>query len=109
LFFSFSSHSYYFLHRKKQLLFEIKPPDEGADEDAPPVIVSKWICHKTQKLSDMYDHIGDDVKSQVNDEPEGQPINNFYHVSSFFILNIFCFVSINIENALINEQQGKNF
>jgi hypothetical protein len=45
----------------------LKPPEEGAEEDTPPVIISKWLVNRTQKISRLYEPTAEDLLNQ--DEP----------------------------------------
>jgi hypothetical protein len=38
----------------------LKAPEE-TEEDAPPVVNSKWIVHATQKLSNLYEPTPEDL------------------------------------------------
>ena len=54
-------------------LFEMKPPEDADDIDAPPVTTSKWIAHKTQAVSNALEPSADDlvVKEEVEEMAEG--------------------------------------
>ena len=53
-----------------EYLTTAQPPEEGAEEDTPPVITTRWIVNKTQQLSNLYDPTGDDLKSPEMDKAE---------------------------------------
>lgn len=53
-----------------EYLTTAQPPDESAEDDAPPVITTKWIVEKTQQLSNMYEPTADDLRSPDLDKPE---------------------------------------
>jgi hypothetical protein len=42
-----------------------QPPEDGAEEDAPPVILSRWNAHKTQKLSNMYEPTPEELAQEA--------------------------------------------
>lgn len=43
-------------------------PDDAAEDDAPPVIISRWIAHKTQKQSNMYEPTAEDLLQKEGSE-----------------------------------------
>jgi len=51
-------------------------PDDAADEDAPPVINSRWIASKTQKLSNMYEPSPEDLIQNNSENDENQDQDN---------------------------------
>ena len=48
-----------------------QPPEEGTDEYAPPIINSRWIAHKTQKLSNMFEPSPEDLIEKEAEKPSG--------------------------------------
>lgn len=53
-----------------EYLTTAQPPEEGAEEDTPPIITTKWIVEKTQQLSSMYEPSADDLRSPDMDQLE---------------------------------------
>ena len=76
-----------------EYLTTAQPPEEGAEEDTPPAITTKWIVEKTQQLSNMYEPSADDLLSPEMDQPECKRC--FFHsnwCAVFFIRTFFGFV-----------------
>lgn len=59
-----------------EYLTTAQPPEDGAEEDAPPVIISKWISHKTQKVSNMYEPTAEELLQQQLEEQEAANLAN---------------------------------
>ena len=53
-----------------EYLLSAQVPEDGAEEDTPPAISTKWIVEKTQQLSNMYEPTADDLKSPDMGNPE---------------------------------------
>lgn len=67
-----------------EYLTTAQPPEDGAEEDAPPVIKSRWIVEKTQKLSNLYEPSPEDLilkeeekkpETNISDEQENEDNN----------------------------------
>ena len=80
----------------------IQPPEDGAEEDAPPVIISKWIAHKTQKQTNMYEPTAEELLQREISSHDGQfkcvqQIIMYEYMNKNFILFVLD----------VNEGQGK--
>jgi len=54
-----------------EYLTTAQAPEEGAEEDTPPVVTTRWIVERTQQVSSMYEPTADDLRSPELDKPEG--------------------------------------
>jgi len=53
-----------------EYLTTAQPPEDGNEEDAPPIITSKWIVHKTQKVSNMFEPTPEDLIEKEEEKPK---------------------------------------
>ena len=81
-----------------EYLTTAQPPEEGAEEDTPPVITTRWIVNKTQQLSNLYDPTGDDLKSPEMDKAECkcQSIENLVFIQFIYLFKFNQLVKVEI-------------